>query len=93
VSSRLRGWLLFGLIAPNLEKAPPELIPRFHAATADYIAVQLRGVEFPAKENDDRIIDAYERRATRAGVSRESRSSAMRRASFGSAACRTPSRS
>ncbi len=53
--------VLFGLIAPNLEKAPPELIPRFHAATADYIAVQLRGVEFPAKENDDRIIDAYEK--------------------------------
>lgn len=53
--------VLYGVIAPNLEKAPPELVPRFHAATADYIAVQLRGVEFPAKENDDRIIDAYEK--------------------------------
>ena len=53
--------VLFGLIAPNLEKAPPEVIPRVHAATADYIAVQLRGVEYPARENDDRIIDAYEK--------------------------------
>ena len=53
--------VLFGVVAPNLEKAPPEIIPRFHAATADYIAVQLRGVEFPAKENDDRIIEAYEK--------------------------------
>lgn len=53
--------VLFGVVAPNLEKAPPEILPRFHAATADYIAVQLRGVEFPAKENDDRIIEAYEK--------------------------------
>jgi len=53
--------VLFGVVAPNLEKAPPESLPRFHAATADYIAVQLRGVEFPAKENDDRIIEAYEK--------------------------------
>ena len=53
--------VLFGVVAPNLEKAPPEIIPRFHAATADYIAVQLRGVEFPAKESGDRISEAYER--------------------------------
>lgn len=53
--------VLFGMVAPNLEKAPPEVIPRFHAVTADYIAVQLRGVEYPARENDDRIIDAYEK--------------------------------
>ena len=53
--------VLFGVVAPNLEKAPPEILPRFHAVTADYIAVQLRGVEFPAKENDDRIIEAYEK--------------------------------
>jgi tetratricopeptide (TPR) repeat protein len=53
--------VLFGVVAPNLETAPPELLPRFHATTGDYIAAQLRGVEFPAKENDDRIIEAYEK--------------------------------
>ena len=53
--------VLFEVVAPNIEKAPKELLPRFHAASADYVAAQLRGVERPAKENDLEVVAAYDR--------------------------------
>jgi tetratricopeptide (TPR) repeat protein len=53
--------VLFEVVAPNLEKAPKELVPRFHAASADYVAAQIRGIERPAAENDLEVVAAYDR--------------------------------
>jgi tetratricopeptide (TPR) repeat protein len=52
--------VLFDVIAKNLEKAPPEVLPRFHAVSADFVAAQLRGTEKPARENDEQVVAAYD---------------------------------
>lgn len=53
--------VLFDVVGANIEKAPPTLLPRYHAVSADYVAAQVRGVEKPAKENDEQVVAAYDR--------------------------------
>ncbi|MFZ9881381.1 MAG: tetratricopeptide repeat protein, partial [Phycisphaerales bacterium] len=56
--------VLFDVVGANIEKAPPEVLPRYHAVSADYVAAQVRGIEKPARENDEQVVAAYDRAKT-----------------------------
>ncbi|RLS62090.1 MAG: hypothetical protein DWH97_12245 [Planctomycetota bacterium] len=53
--------VLFDVVGANLEKAPPELLPRFHAVGADYVAAKIRGVDRPGKDSDAQVVTAYDK--------------------------------